>query len=99
MAVLPYIATRIRVLSGLPVSRRTSIIVGIVAGLGCSLKPLHALSLVFVEAYMLLRGHWRSVLAPLAGATVAIAYAAIVVEFYPEYLDRAVPFVLHGKLV
>ena len=92
--LLPYLAAMAIWMQGGSLSRRHEIIIGVVAGLGCALKPTFAIALVLPEIYGWLRG--RPILrpAPFAGAAAALIYAGCIVLFCPAYLDRAVPLAL-----
>ena len=67
---------------------------GMLAGLGCALKPRYAAVFVALEAVALLRGlrPWR-VMPLTAGFTLA-GYAGLVAVLCPAYLQRAVPMAL-----
>ena len=72
----------------------TSLIAGVLAGLGCALKPRYAGVFVVLEGLALLRG-----LSPLRAQSIAagaalLAYAGLIALICPAYLRRAVPLAL-----
>ncbi len=93
-SVLPFIATMAIWLHGGEVPRKQGIAAGIIAGLGCALKPTYALAFVLPEIVGWLRG--RAVLrpAPIAGVVAALIYAAAILIFCPAFLESAVPLAL-----
>jgi hypothetical protein len=93
-AVLPYLALFAGSLDGIGSSRRTAILAGIVAALGCALKPRYAGVFVILETLALMRGlrPWRAM--PLAAGLTLGAYAGLVALVCPAYLRRAVPLAL-----
>lgn len=93
-SVLPYLCVMARWLDGAQVRRRTSLLVGIVAGLGCALKPTYALAFLLPELLGLLRGRSFLRTAPLAAIGVAVIYGVAVLIFCPAFLDSAVPLAL-----
>jgi hypothetical protein len=93
-AALPYLVLFARSLNGHRASWPMAVTAGVLAGLGCALKPRYAAVFVALEVLALLRGQPLFRLMPMvAGATLA-TYAAIVVVFCPNYLARAVPLAL-----
>jgi len=93
-AVLPYLAALALSLRGQPPARKTAFFIGIVAGLGCALKPRYALAFAAVELLALLRGV-RIVRPMTIGAGgILCAYIGIVVLAYPAYQTRAVPLAM-----
>jgi hypothetical protein len=72
----------------------TSLGVGVLAGLGCALKPQYGL--VFAALEVVALSHrirpWRA--APIAAAATLTAYVALVACVCPAYLRRAVPMAL-----
>jgi hypothetical protein len=93
-SVLPYLAAMAIWLNGGQVSRRQGIAVGIVAGLGCALKPTYALAFVLPEIEGWLRGRLVLRAAPLAAVAAALAYASAILVFCPAFLAHAVPLAL-----
>jgi hypothetical protein len=93
-AILPYLALFARSLDGDRPALRDALLAGVLAGLGCALKPRYAGVFVVLEGLALLRG--LPVFRPkllAAGATLLI-YAALIALFCPAYLRRAVPLAL-----
>lgn len=93
-AFLPYLILLARQLDGRRVSVLASIAAGVLAGLGCALKPRYGATFAVLECLALAYGlrPWR-VLPVAAGATVA-AYAGLVALLCPAYLRHAVPMAL-----
>jgi len=91
---LPYLAMLARQLRGMPADRMEAFLTGVVAGLGCALKPRYALAFAAVEVLALLRGlrPWRAQC--MGAGLLVVGYAALVVWLYPAYLQRAVPLAL-----
>ncbi len=71
-----------------------SLIAGVLAGLGCALKPRYAGVFVVLEGVALLRGMSPFRAKPLAAGVTMLAYAGLVALFCPAYLRRAVPLAL-----
>ncbi len=93
-AILPYLALFARSLDGDAPARRDALIAGMLAGLGCALKPRYAGVIVVLEALAVLRGLSPLRTMPLAAGATMAAYAALVALFCPAYLRRAVPLAL-----
>jgi hypothetical protein len=93
-AFLPYLAIFARSLDGHRASVTASLIAGVLAGLGCALKPRYAGVFAVLECVALTSGlrPWRVL--PLAAGTTLLAYAGSVALFCPAYLHRAVPMAL-----
>ena len=93
-ACLPYLVLFARSLVGRPASRVTSIGAGVLAGLGCALKPGYAAAFAALECLALARGlrPWRAM--PLAAGTALLGYAGLVAIACPAYLQRDVPMAL-----
>jgi len=91
---LPYLVILARALRGMPASRREAFISGVLAGLGCALKPRYALAFAAVEVLALMRGlrPWRA--QAMGAGLLLVGYSALVVWLYPAYLQRAVPLAL-----
>ncbi len=93
-AILPYLALFVRELDGEPEPRATAIFAGILAGLGCALKPTYVLAFLLIELLAWMRGRRIIRAATLsAGLTMAL-YGAAVLIFCPAFLDKAVPLAL-----
>jgi hypothetical protein len=71
-----------------------SVAVGVLAALGCALKPQYGIAFAALEAVALGYGlrPWRA--APLAAAVTLAAYFGLVAIVCPAYLQRAVPLAL-----
>jgi hypothetical protein len=93
-ASLPYLALFARSLDGDRSTWRDTLIAGVLAGLGCALKPRYAGVFVVLEGLALLRGLNPFNTRSLAAMATMVAYAASVAVFCPAYLRRAVPLAL-----
>ena len=93
-SVLPYLVLFVRGLEGEKEPRWSAISVGIVAGLGCALKPSYAIAFVLMELAGAMRGHRLFRAASLSFAGAALIYGAVVVTFCPAFLTKAVPLAL-----
>jgi hypothetical protein len=92
--ILPYLALFARSLDGEAPVRRDALIAGVLAGLGCALKPRYAGVFVVLEGLALLRGLNPFRTMPVVAGTTMLAYAGLVALFCPAYLRRAVPLAL-----
>ncbi len=97
-ACLPYICLYARELDGEAEPRITGTLAGILAGLGCALKPSYLLAIVAIELVAALRGHRVLRAAPIAAFAAAGLYGLSVILFVPAFLEKAVPlaFALYG---
>ena len=93
-SVLPYIALFVRALEGEPEPRLQASLAGMVAALGCAMKPSYALALVLVELIGVLRGHRQLRMASVAFVATTGLYGVAVLVFEPDFLTRAVPLAL-----
>lgn len=93
-AMLPYLVLFAGALDGRRPHWTTSIAAGLIAGIGCALKPQYAGVLTALEVAALLHGlrPWR--VAPIVAATTMAAYGVAVAIVCPAYLGRAVPLAL-----
>ena len=93
-AILPYIALFAGELAGHRPRARDAIIAGILAAIGCAMKPRYVGVAIALEVIALTQGlrPWR--LLPLAGGLSVGVYAAAVAVFSPAYLNWAVPMAL-----
>ena len=93
-AMLPYLALFAGSLDGRHPKWSTASIAGVIAGVGCALKPQYAGVLVALEGAAFLRGMrpWRVM--PIAAATTMAVYGLAVAAICPAYLARAVPLAL-----
>jgi hypothetical protein len=90
-AILPYLALFARSLDGARPAFRDALIAGVLAGLGCALKPRYAAVFVALEGLALSRGLNPLNTRSLAAGTTMLVYAGLVTLFCPAYLRRAVP--------
>jgi hypothetical protein len=93
-AILPYLVLFARSLDGDRPALRISVIAGVLAGLGCALKPRYAGVFVVLECLALSRGLTPFRTKSVAAAVTLLAYAGLVALFCPAYLRRAVPLAL-----
>ncbi len=98
-AFLPYLVLFAQRLDGKRLEGRrgaiaASLLAGVLAGLGCALKPRYAAVFVVLECLALTRGlrPWR--LMPLAAGATMAGYVGLVAILCPAYLHRAVPMAL-----
>jgi hypothetical protein len=93
-AFLPYLIVFARTLEGNPPSVLVSLAAGVVAGLGCALKPQYGLAFAALEGMALCYRvrPWR--VAPVAAGATLAAYMAMVAFACPAYLRSAVPMAL-----
>ena len=84
----------VRGLEGEREPRWTAIGVGVIAGLGCALKPSYAIAFVLMEIAGAMRGHRLFRAASLSFAATALIYGAMVVTFCPAFLSKGVPLAL-----
>ena len=93
-AFLPYLILFARTLHGTPPRPMVSIAAGVLAAIGCALKPQYGVAFAALEAAAIWRGlrPWR--LAPLAAGATLTLYVALVAMLCPAYLRRAVPMAL-----
>jgi len=93
-AMLPYLCLYTRELDGEREPRLNGVLAGIVAGLGCALKPSYLIAIVVIEGMALLRGHRVLRAAPIAAFGAVGVYGVGVLIFCPEFLEKAVPLAL-----
>jgi hypothetical protein len=93
-AILPYLALFARSLDGERPELHASLIAGVLAGLGCALKPRYAGVFIVLEGLALWRGLNPFRAKSIAAAVTLLAYAGLVALFCPAYLRRAVPLAL-----
>jgi hypothetical protein len=93
-AFLPYLVLFAGSLSGRKSTLAAALVAGVLAGLGCALKPRYAGVFAVLECLALTRGlrPWRAM--PIAAAATLALYAALVAILCPAYLQRAVPMAL-----
>ena len=93
-AVLPYLALFARSLDGERPGRATAIAAGVLAGLGCALKPRYGAVFAVLECLALARGMRTCRLKPLSAIAAFGGYGVLVAVVCPAYLQRAVPLAL-----
>ncbi len=93
-ACLPYLCLYARELDGEKEPRLTGLLAGIVAGLGCALKPSYLLAIGAIELVALLRGRRVLRAAPFAAFGTVGLYGLGVLVFCPAFLEKAVPLAL-----
>jgi hypothetical protein len=93
-AVLPYLALFARSLDGERPGRATAIAAGVLAGLGCALKPRYGAVFAVLECLALSRGMRTCRLKPLSAIAAFGGYGVLVAVVCPAYLQRAVPLAL-----
>jgi hypothetical protein len=93
-AMLPYLTVFAGTLDGRQAKWPVALVAGVVAGVGCALKPQYAGVLVALEGLAFLRGFrpWRVM--PIAAATTMAVYGVAVAVICPAYLGRAVPLAM-----
>ena len=93
-AFLPYLVLFARRFEGGEASGPSLVVAGILAGLGCALKPRYGAVFAVLECLALTRGlrPWRVM--PIAAGTTLLGYAGLVAILCPAYLRRAVPLAL-----
>lgn len=92
--ILPYLALFAGELAGQRPAARDAIIAGVLAAVGCAMKPRYIGVAIVLEAIALTQGlrPWR--LLPLTGGLAIGVYAGAVAVFSPAYLSWAVPMAL-----
>ncbi len=93
-AMLPYLVLFAGSLDGIRPKLVSGLCAGVIAGLGCALKPRYAGVFVALECVALLHNMrpWRVM--PVAAAATMAAYGLAVALICPAYLARAVPLAL-----
>jgi hypothetical protein len=93
-AVLPYLALFARSLDGERPGRTAAIAAGVLAGLGCALKPRYGAVFAVLECLAFARGMRTCRLKPLSAIATFGGYGVLVAVLCPAYLRRAVPLAL-----
>ena len=93
-ASLPYLVLFARALDQQRAGWAEALVAGVLAGLGCALKPRYAGVFVVLEGLAVLRGLNPFNARALATLATMVGYAALVAVFCPAYLRRAVPLAL-----
>jgi hypothetical protein len=97
-AALPYFAVLTLEIMGTPVSWQQAVPIGVLAGLGCSLKPTYGIAFGLLEVTALWYGMRRVRPAALAGAAAFALYVLAIIVLEPAYFRTAVPmaFAIYG---
>ena len=93
-AFLPYLILFARTLDGTRPPVTASVAAGVLASLGCALKPQYGLAFAALELVALRYRVWPWRVAPLAAGITLAGYIALVAFLCPAYLRRAVPLAL-----
>ena len=93
-AVLPYLALLAREMQGEREPPRTAALAGMVAALGCALKPGYLPAFMVLELVGRVHGGRLLRIATLSAAATLGLYGAGVLVFCPAFLDKAVPLAL-----
>jgi hypothetical protein len=93
-AILPYLVLFARALDGRHTPQRDALIAGVLAGLGCALKPRYAAVFVVFEGVALFYGLRPFRTKSIAAVASMLVYAAVIAIFCPAYMRRAVPLAL-----
>jgi hypothetical protein len=93
-AALPYLGLFAREMQGEPEPRTTAALAGVLAALGCALKPSYLLAFLMLELLGRARGARLSRTASLAAAATLALYGLGVLIFCPAFLENAVPLAL-----
>lgn len=93
-ATLPYLALFAGELAGQRPATRDAVIAGILAAIGCAMKPRYVGVAIALECLALFRGlrPWRAL--PLTGGLSIAVYAGAVAILSPAYINWAVPMAL-----
>lgn len=71
-----------------------AIAAGVLAGLGCALKPSYGLAIALMEMIAAWRGRRLLRAAPIAAVVATCVYGLAVLSFCPAFLQKAVPLAL-----
>ena len=93
-AGLPYLVLFARGLDGHRPRAAIAVAAGVLAAIGCALKPRYAAAFMVLECLALLRGQKLFRLMPLTAAATLACYAGLVLLLCPNYYARAVPLAL-----
>ncbi len=92
--MLPYLCLYARRLTSLPVRTHEAVLGGLLAGLGCGLKPSYLLAVAVLESAGWFRGQRPLRAETVAAAMLMLAYAIAVARLFPDYFDAMVPLTL-----
>jgi len=90
-AALPYLCIFARSLDGGPTQPAGETIAGILAGVGCALKPQFLLAFVLLEILGRMRGLRLVRRMTISAALTLLLYVAAVLLFFPAYFTNAIP--------
>jgi hypothetical protein len=93
-AALPFLALFARELDGEKTAVPVALAAGILAGLGCALKPRYAVVFVMLEGLALLQGRFRLRALTVSAIATLLIYGGSILAFCPNYMRRAVPLAL-----
>jgi hypothetical protein len=93
-AALPYLVLFAREMQGESEPRTTAALVGVLAGLGCALKPGYLLAYGLLELVGWARGARPCRIASLSAVAALGLYGVGVLIFCPAFLENAVPLAL-----
>jgi hypothetical protein len=93
-AALPFLVLFARELDGERTALPVAVAAGVLAGLGCALKPRYAVVFVVLEGLALLQGRFAVRALTVSAVATLLAYCASILAFCPNYMRRAVPLAL-----
>ncbi len=93
-SALPYLALFARETNGEAEPKTTAILAGVLAGLGCALKPGYVVAFILLELVGRVRGARLFRLSTLSAGAALGLYGLGVLIFCPAFLDNAVPLAL-----
>jgi hypothetical protein len=93
-AALPFLALFARELDGERTALPVAVAAGVLAGLGCALKPRYAVVFAVLEGLALLQGRFAVRALTLSALATLLVYGASILAFCPNYMRRAVPLAL-----
>jgi hypothetical protein len=93
-AALPFLVLFARELDGERTALPVAVAAGVLAGLGCALKPRYAVVFAVLEGLALLQGRFAVRGLTVSAVATLVAYGAAILAFCPNYMHRAVPLAL-----
>jgi hypothetical protein len=93
-AALPYLVLVGNEMCGARPSTRQAVMVGVVAALGCALKPRYLIAFGSVEIFAMLQGARLARPVSLAAAATLGLYGVAIACFTPSFFSEAVPMAL-----
>jgi hypothetical protein len=90
-AALPYLCIFARSLDGGRTQPADETIAGILAGIGCALKPQFLLAFGLLEIVGRIHGLWPLRRLTISAAVTLLVYAAAMALFFPAYFTNAIP--------